>query len=149
MTQTSSDGRYLADAADCASCHTGPAAPIRSPAAGRSRRRSARLVAPNITPDRETGIGAWSDDQFDAAVRHGRARNGARLYPAMPYPYYTKMSRKDVADIRAYLTTVEAVHNAVRVNRLPFPFNVRSAMTVWDELYFKPGEYHQDTSKIR
>ena len=65
------------------------AAISRSPADGRSRRRSARLAAPNITPDRETGIGAWTDDQFDAAVRRGLSRNGARLYPAMPFPYYT------------------------------------------------------------
>ena len=140
-------GRYLANAADCGSCHTAPGSdhpfsggrPIETP--------FGTLVAPNITPDRETGIGDWTDDQFDAAVRHGRARNGARLYPAMPFPYYTRMSRKDVADIRAYLATVEPVHNAVRVNRLPFPVNIRSAMTVWDQLYFKPGEYHPDTSK--
>jgi mono/diheme cytochrome c family protein len=140
-------GRYLANAADCGSCHMVPGSdhpfsggrPIETP--------FGTLVAPNITPDHETGIGDWTDDQFDAAVRHGRARNGARLYPAMPFPYYTRMSRQDVADIRAYLATIEPVHNAVRVNRLPFPINIRSAMTVWDELYFKPGEYHPNTSK--
>jgi cbb3-type cytochrome c oxidase subunit III len=140
-------GRYLANAADCRSCHTAPGSdhpfsggrPIDTP--------FGTLVAPNITPDRETGIGDWTDDQFDAAVRHGRRRDGARLYPAMPFPYYTHMSPDDVADIRAYLATTEPVHNAVRVNRLPFPLNVRSAMTVWDALYFKAGEYRWDTSK--
>src|ERR1700760_4649818 len=140
-------GRYLAQAADCGSCHTIPGSdhpysggrPIETP--------FGTLVGPNITPDRETGIGDWTDDQFDAAVRHGRARNGARLYPAMPFPYYTRMSRKDVADIRAYLDTIEPVRNTVRVNRLPFPVNIRSAMTVWDELYFKPGEFRADPSK--
>jgi mono/diheme cytochrome c family protein len=140
-------GRYLANAADCGSCHTIPGSdhpfsggrPIETP--------FGILVSPNITPDRETGIGDWTDEEFDAAVRHGRGRGGGRLYPAMPFPYYTRMSREDIADIRAYLKTVEPVHNAVRSNRLPFPFNIRKVMTVWDELYFKPGEYHPDTSK--
>jgi mono/diheme cytochrome c family protein len=140
-------GRYLATAADCGSCHTNPGSkypfsggrPIETP--------FGTLVSPNITPDRETGIGDWSDDEFDAAVRHGRARGGARLYPAMPFPYYTRMSRENVADIRAYLNTIEPVHNAVRVNRLPFPLNIRLAMKVWDELYFKPGEFQPDSSK--
>src|ERR1700761_8252476 len=133
-------GRYLAQAADCGSCHTIPGSnhpfsggrPIETP--------FGTLVSPNITPDRETGIGDWTDDEFDAAVRHGRSRNGARLYPAMPFPYYTRMSREDVADIRVYHATIEPVHKAVSVNRLPFPLNIRYSMTVWDKLYFKPGE---------
>jgi mono/diheme cytochrome c family protein len=140
-------GRYLANAADCGSCHTVPGSdhpfsggrPIETP--------FGTLVSPNITPDRETGIGDWGDDEFDAAVRHGRRRDGARLYPAMPFPYYTRMSRQDVTDIRAYLDTIEPARNAVRVKRLPFPFNVRAAMTAWDALYFKPGEYRSDVSK--
>lgn len=142
-------GRYLATAADCASCHTVPGSghPF---AGGRAIETPfGILAAPNITPDRETGIGAWTDDEFDAAVRHGRSRNGARLYPAMPFPYYTRMSRQDVANIRAYLNTVEPVHNAVDVNRLPFPLNLRSAMIAWDELYFTPGDFHPDTSKSK
>jgi mono/diheme cytochrome c family protein len=142
-------GRYLANAADCASCHTIPGdahpfsggRPIDTP--------FGVLAAPNITPDRETGIGSWTDDQFDAAVRQGRRRNGARLYPAMPFPYYTRMSREDVNDIRAYLDTIEPVRNAVQVNRLPFPLNLRASMIVWDALYFKPGEFYEDPSKSK
>jgi mono/diheme cytochrome c family protein len=65
----------------------------------------------------------------------------------MPFPYYTRMSREDVADIRAYLATIEPLHNAVRADRLPFPFNIRSVMAAWDKLYFKPDEFHPDTSK--
>ncbi len=140
-------GRYLAEAADCGSCHTNPGSkhpfsggrPIETP--------FGILVSPNITPDRETGIGNWSDEDFDAAVRHGRRPDGARLYPAMPFPYYTRMSREDVTAIRAYLNTVEPVQNAVRVNRLPFPLSLRAAMAVWDALYFKPGEFQQTSSK--
>jgi mono/diheme cytochrome c family protein len=142
-------GRYLANAADCASCHTIPGdahpfsggRPIDTP--------FGVLAAPNITPDRETGIGSWTDDQFDAAVRQGRRRNGARLYPAMPFPYYTRMSREDVNDIRAYLDTIEPVRNAVQVNRLPFPLNLRASMIVWDALYFKPGEFYEDPSNSK
>jgi cbb3-type cytochrome c oxidase subunit III len=142
-------GRYLTTAADCGSCHTTPGSahpfaggrPIETP--------FGVLAAPNITPDRETGIGAWTDDEFDAAVRRGRSRDGARLYPAMPFPCYTRMSRQDVTDIRAYLDTVEPVHNAVTVNRLPFPFDLRSSMIAWDAMYFTPGEFRPDASKSK
>ncbi|MDB5605266.1 MAG: alcohol dehydrogenase [Bradyrhizobium sp.] len=140
-------GRYLAHAADCGSCHTVPGSehpfgggrPIETP--------FGTLVAPNITADQDTGIGSWTDVEFDAAVRQGRRSDGARLYPAMPYPYYTQMSRDDVMAIRAYLKTVTPVRNAVNVNRLPFPLNLRIAMTVWDALYFKSGEFKSDPSK--
>jgi hypothetical protein len=89
-------------------------------------------VAPNITPDMETGIGSWTDEQFDNAVRKGIGRSGEPLYPAMPYNAYTKLTREDVVAIRAYLNTVTAVYNPVVANTLPFPFNIRTAMRVWD-----------------
>ena len=140
-------GRYLATAADCGSCHTVPGSG-ESFAGGRPIETPFGVLAtPNITPDRETGIGAWTDDQFDAAVRKGISRNGARLYPAMPFPFYSRMSREEVKDIRAYLNTIKPVSNAVRVNRLPFPLNLRTSMLVWDQLYFTPGEFHPDASK--
>jgi mono/diheme cytochrome c family protein len=142
-------GRYLTTAADCGSCHTelGSNHPF---AGGRAIETPfGVLAAPNITPDHETGIGTWTDDEFDAAVRQGRSRNGARLYPAMPFPYSSRMSREDVKDIRAYLNTIEPVHNAVSVNRLPFPLNLRASMIVWDALYFTPGEFRPDASKSK
>jgi mono/diheme cytochrome c family protein len=140
-------GRYLAQAADCGSCHTVPGS-NRPFAGGRTIETPfGVLAAPNITSDRETGIGGWTDEEFDAAVRNGRSRNGTRLYPAMPFPYYSRMSREDVKAIRAYLNTVAPVRNAVRVNRLPFPFNIRASMMVWDALYFAPGEFHPEPSK--
>jgi mono/diheme cytochrome c family protein len=142
-------GRYLANAADCGSCHTVPGS--NQPFAGGREIETpfGVLVAPNITPDGATGIGAWTDDEFDAAVRGGRTRNGARLYPAMPFQYYARMSREDVKDIRAYLRTIEPVRNAVTSNKLPFPLNQRASMIAWDELYFKPGEFHADASKSK
>ena len=141
-------GRYLAILSDCGSCHTvaGSNQPL---AGGRSIETPfGSIVAPNITPDPETGIGSWSDEQFDAALRSGLRRDGSRLYPAMPYNAYAKMSRDDVLAIRAYLNTVAPVHNAVVANTLPFPFNIRGSMRVWDALYFKEGEYqpHPDQS---
>ncbi len=140
-------GRYLATLADCASCHTTPG--VQQPYAGGRPIETpfGDLLAANITPDRETGIGSWTDDEFDNAVRKGVMPDGSRLYPAMPYVYYSKMSRDDVLAIRAYLNTVEAVHNPVISNALPFPFNIRASMRVWDWLYFNPGEFKPDPSK--
>jgi mono/diheme cytochrome c family protein len=140
-------GRYLTILSDCGSCHTVPGSnkpfaggrPIETP--------FGNIVAPNITPDPETGIGSWSDDQFDAAIRKGIRHDGSRLYPAMPYNAYTKMSRDDVLAIRAYLNTVTPVRNAIVADILPFPFNIRASMSVWDALYFKEGEYRPDPSK--
>jgi mono/diheme cytochrome c family protein len=137
-------GRYLSILSDCASCHTVPrknqpfagGRPIETP--------FGKIVAPNITPDMETGIGSWTDDQFDNAVRKGIGRNGERLYPAMPFNAYTKMSREDVLAIRAYLNTLTAVYNPAVANTLPFPFSIRTSMRVWDGLYFKEGEYVAD-----
>jgi mono/diheme cytochrome c family protein len=140
-------GRYLAIVSDCASCHTVPGS-NQPMGGGRSIETPfGNIVAPNITPDLETGIGSWSDDQFDAAVRKGVSRDGSRLYPAMPYNFYTKMSRDDVLAIRAYLKTLKPVRNAVVADTLPFPFNIRAAMWVWDALYFKKGEYKPDTKQ--
>jgi mono/diheme cytochrome c family protein len=102
------------------------------------------IVAPNITPDPETGIGSWSDEQFDAAIRKGLRPDGSHLYPAMPYNAYTKMSHDDVLAIRAYLSTVTPVRNAVIANTLPFPFNIRAAMRVWNALYFTEGDFRPD-----
>lgn len=140
-------GQYLAILSDCTSCHTVPGS-NRPFAGGRPIETPfGNIVAPNITPDPETGIGSWSDDAFDAAIRKGTRPNGANLYPAMPYETYTKMSRTDVLAIRAYLNTVAPVRNAVNANTLPFPFNIRAAMRVWNMLYFNEGEYQRDPGK--
>src|ERR1700730_17931496 len=139
-------GRYLAVLGDCAGCHTTPGG---APFAGGLALQTplGTLVAPTIPPARETGIGAWTDDQFVAAMHDGRRRDGSRLYPAMPYPAYTKMTRDDVLDIRAYLATVEPVSNAVIADQLPFPLNIRLGMVFWDWLNFIPGRFHPAPEK--
>jgi mono/diheme cytochrome c family protein len=138
-------GRYLTTVADCYACHTVPNAG-KPFAGGRAIETPFGIItSSNITPDADTGIGAWSDEQFDNAVRKGVRPDGSRLYPAMPYPAYTKMSRDDVLAIRAYLATVEPVHQPVKANTLPFPFNIREAMRAWDALYFTEGEFQPDS----
>jgi mono/diheme cytochrome c family protein len=133
-------GRYLATAGDCISCHTAnggkPFAggrPIETP--------FGILAGSNITPDATTGIGGWTEDQFVAALKRGTGPGGYHLYPAMPYPYFTRITRDDAIDIFAYLRTVEPVHNPVTSNQLPFPLNMRFGMTVWNELNFSPGTF--------
>jgi len=133
-------GLYLATVGDCAACHTVPGE--KPYAGGRAIDTPfGTLLAPNLTPDRATGIGAWSDDDFVSAVQDGRGHGGQRLYPAMPYPYFTKMSRADVLALRAYLGALEPVHNAVRANQLPFPFDIRASMIGWNWLFFTPGRF--------
>jgi mono/diheme cytochrome c family protein len=139
-------GRYMASAADCTACHTAPGG---KPLAGGGALETpfGILLAPNITPDIAAGIGGWTDDEFVNAVQNGIGHGGIHLYPAMPYPYYTKMTREDVIAIRAHLDTVEPVHNLVQANQLPFPFNQREAMVGWNALYFTPGEFKPDPGK--
>jgi mono/diheme cytochrome c family protein len=139
-------GRYMAIAGDCAACHTGKWGP---PFAGGGALETpfGTLRAPNITPDVETGIGGWTDDQFVDAVRAGIGHGGIHLYPAMPYTYYTKMTREDVVAIRAYLDTLQPVRNLVHADQLPFPFNQRETMIGWNGLYFTPGEFKPDPGK--
>jgi mono/diheme cytochrome c family protein len=139
-------GRYLAVLSDCAACHTRPGG---EPFAGGLALPTpfGTLVTPNITPDPETGIGAMTDAEFMAALHDGRGQNGKRLYPAMPYPAYTKMSDDDVLAIRAYLATVTPVSNKVISNQLPFPFNIRLSMVVWNAINFTPGRYRPDPAK--
>ncbi len=140
-------GRYLVIAGDCAACHTRPdgGAPF---AGGRPIETPfGNVVSANITPDKQTGIGAWSDDDFDKAVRQGIAPDGSRLDPAMPYTSYTNLTRDDVNAMHAYLSTIAPVHNEVKSDALPFPFSIRWGMNVWDWVFFNSGTYAPDKSK--
>jgi mono/diheme cytochrome c family protein len=139
-------GRYLSILGDCAGCHTAPGG--ASFAGGLALDTPfGKLVAPNITPDRETGIGNMTDDEFVATLHEGRGHNGRRLYPAMPYPAYTKMSEDDVRSMRAYFKTLQPVRNEVVSNQLPFPLNIRLAMVFWNWLNFTPGRFQPNPQK--
>ncbi len=140
-------GHYLATVGDCAACHTLPGSG-HDFAGGRAIETPfGNLIAPNITPDPTTGIGAWTDQEFVNAMTKGTGRDGMHLYPAMPYTYYTKVTPDDALAIRAYLNTVPAVHNAVKANQLPFPFDIRASMIAWNELFFSPGEFQPRADK--
>jgi mono/diheme cytochrome c family protein len=140
-------GRYLAIAGDCTSCHTVPGSGLPFAGGRPIETPFGVVVGANITPDPETGIGAWSDELFVRALREGKGHDGQLLYPAMPYPYYTKLTESDALAVRAYLNTVKPVRNAVVSNKLPFPFDVREGMAAWNALYFKSGEFKPDSTK--
>jgi mono/diheme cytochrome c family protein len=139
-------GRYLAVLGDCAGCHTAPGG---APFAGGLALQTpfGTLVAPNITSDPDTGIGNMTNDDFLATLHDGRGHNGKRLYPAMPYPAYTKMTDDDVLAMRAYFATIAPVKNHVVSNQLPFPLNIRLAMAFWNGLNFTSGRYQPNPQK--
>lgn len=139
-------GRYLTTVGDCSACHTQPAG--RAFAGGRAIVTPfGTLLSANLTPDRETGIGGWSDDDFVNALLQGRGQDGQHLYPAMPYTYYTRMSRDDVLAIRAYLNTIEPVRNEVVTDQLPFPLSIRASVIVWNALFFRADPFQPDAQK--
>jgi mono/diheme cytochrome c family protein len=139
-------GRYLAVLGDCAGCHTAAGG---APFAGGVALQTpfGTLVAPNITSDADTGIGNMTNDEFVAALHEGRSHDGKRLYPAMPYPAYTKMTDDDVLALRAYFATVAPVSNRVVSDQLPFPLNIRLAMAFWNGLNFTSGRYQPNPQK--
>ncbi len=139
-------GKALAEAADCAGCHTeDPARPL----AGGKRIDTpfGAIWSPNLTPDRETGLGAWTDDEFYRALHDGIARNGARYYPAFPYPNFTRITRDDVLAIRAWLSTLTPVRNTPQPPQLRFPLNYRVVMRGWNLLFFRPGTFEKNPQK--
>jgi len=140
-------GRYLTIVGDCAACHTLPGSGHNFAGGRAIETPFGQILAPNITPDSETGIGAWTDDEFVNALTKGTGRDGKRLYPAMPYTYYTKLTHDDALAIRAYLNTVAAVRHPVNPNQLPFPFNIRASLIGWDTLFFTPGAFKPDPNK--
>jgi mono/diheme cytochrome c family protein len=140
-------GRYLTIVGDCGACHTLPGSGYDLAGGRAIETPFGVILAPNITPDASTGIGAWTDDEFVNAMTKGTGRNGTHLYPAMPYTYYTKVTRDDALAIRAYLNTVPAVQHAVVANQLPFPLDIRAGMNVWNQLYFAPGTFRPDPNK--
>jgi mono/diheme cytochrome c family protein len=139
-------GEYLTRAADCVSCHTAPDG--KQFAGSRAFKLPfGTLYSPNITPDANTGIGRWSDDDFVRAMHEGIGKQGQRLYPAFPYPSYTLLSRDDVLAIKAYLFSLKPVANTPPQNHLTFPFNMRWLMVFWDWLYNPNRRLEADVSR--
>ena len=139
-------GEYLARAGDCIACHTAPEGKIF--AGGLEMPTPfGTLYTSNITPDRETGIGTWTADQFYATMHIGRFPDGGLLYPAMPFGSYTKVTRADSDAILAYLQTIPPVRQPNRPHDLKFPFNNRSLILGWRTLFSKKAEFKPDPSQ--
>ena len=139
-------GRYLATAGDCISCHTRPnGAPFSG---GRPLNTPFGVIySANITPDANTGIGAWSEEQVARAMREGIAADGTHLYPAFPYTAYTKVTDQDVRAIYAYLRSLQPVSYVPPNNEMPFPFGIRALLTGWNTMFFREGRYATEASR--
>ncbi len=139
-------GEYLTRAADCLVCHTAPGGTAY--AGGFAFRLPfGTIYSTNITPDAETGIGAYTDAQFLAALRRGVRRDGVHLYPAMPYGSYTYLTDADALAIKAYLFSLPAVRAPARPNTLGFPFNQRGLMALWSALFNANERFRPDAGQ--
>ncbi len=139
-------GEYLAKAADCMVCHTARGG--QQYAGGYAFALPfGTIYSTNITPDKETGIGNYTDQDFLAAMHRGVRRDGARMYPAMPFASYTYMTDDDALAIKAYLFSLAPVHAPARANTLKFPFNQRWAIGAWSAVFNADKRFQPDTSK--
>lgn len=136
-------GEYLVRAGDCMACHTARGG--MAYAGGREIPTPfGKLYSPNITPDVNSGIGSWTANDFWRALHNGKSKDGHFLYPAFPYPNYTKVTRADADAMFAYLKSLPAVRQSNRVHSLDFPFNYRFMLAGWRTLYFRPGTFQSD-----
>ncbi|SLN43668.1 Nicotinate dehydrogenase subunit B [Roseivivax jejudonensis] len=138
-------GEYLATLGGCKHCHSADAGAYAGGVVLETP--FGELVGPNITPDPETGIGTWTREDFEGALRRGVTKDGGPLYPAMPYNSYTLLSDEDINALWAYFRSIEPIEHEVQVIQLPFPFNVRRGVEVWQALYFEAGRFEPDMSK--
>lgn len=133
-------GAYLARAGNCMGCHSARGG--QSYAGGRAIPTPfGSIYASNITPDTETGIGSWTSQDFWRAIHNGKSKDGHFLYPAFPYPNYTKLSRADADALFAFFKTVPPVRLENKEQKLRFPYNQRMLLAFWRTLYFTPGEF--------
>ncbi|MES2217839.1 MAG: c-type cytochrome [Pseudomonadota bacterium] len=139
-------GEYLVKAGDCIACHTN--SPEKgTPFAGGLPMQTpfGTIYSPNITPDLETGIGKWTDEQFVKAMRHGVSPEGHYYYPAFPYYYFNHISDEDLQAIRVYLQSIPAIHQVNRPNKMVPPFNQRILQFGWRFLFFR----HDDSGPLK
>ncbi len=136
-------GRYLAAAGDCIGCHQARGG---QPFAGGLAVPTpfGRIYTSNITPDRETGIGTWTADDFWRALHEGRGKHGEYLYPAFPYPNYTRITRADADALYAYFMSLAPVRRENTPHELGFPLQWRPLMFFWRALYFREGSFEAD-----
>lgn len=138
-------GHQLAVAADCEACHT-KAGGVEYAGGHALETPFGKIVSSNITPDRDTGIGNWTERDFFKAVRHGQSPDGM-LYPAMPYTAYVQITDKDMHDLWAYFRSLKPVSATNEGTHLPFPFNIRLAVSGWNMLFFDNRPFKEDATK--
>jgi nicotinate dehydrogenase subunit B len=139
-------GRQLAALGDCAVCHTAVNGVIN--AGGRALETPFGFIySTNITPDADTGIGAWSYPAFERAMRDGIHRDGRHLYPAFPYSHFAKTTDADLQALYAYLMAQMPVHAESLTTKLAFPFNLRPLMAGWNALFHQAGAFEADATQ--
>ncbi|MBS0501814.1 MAG: molybdopterin-dependent oxidoreductase [Burkholderiaceae bacterium] len=131
-------GRQLAALGNCAQCHTTPGGPALAGGLAMDT-PFGTVYSTNITPDVDTGIGAWSFSAFQRAMREGVARDGHRLYPAFPYTAYTRMTDEDLMALYAWLMSQPPVRAQASSTQLKFPFSLRPLLAGWNALYLESG----------
>jgi mono/diheme cytochrome c family protein len=137
-------GEYLMRAGDCMTCHTDEKGGGKPFAGGRALATPfGTFYSPNLTPDKETGIGSWSDADFLNAVKRGIDDEGEQLFPPFPYTSYTRMTDADALAIRAYLASLPPVHQANKPHDVK-PFAWRFPVRFWKWLFFTPGDFQPD-----
>lgn len=151
------NGRYMFYAGGCASCHAAPASDkcddpkygdALTVSGGRCLKTAfGTFYVPNITPDKETGIGGWSTGDFIRAMKRGRSPKGMRYYPAFPYASYQRMTVKDLTDMKAFLDTLAPVVAKTPDHDLSFPYSRRSGLRIWRELYLDKKTFEPDPTK--
>jgi mono/diheme cytochrome c family protein len=140
-------GEYLAHAADCMVCHSAPGGQAYAGGLAIPAPFGGAIYSTNITPDKDTGIGNYTDQDFLNAVQRGVRKDGTPLYPAMPYPSYTYMTDADALAIKAYLFSQPAVHEVNRADTLPFPYNVRWGKAIWSFFFNADKRFAPNTSQ--
>jgi mono/diheme cytochrome c family protein len=143
------NGKELFYVGGCASCHAVPKQPDKTRLGGGLGLRSpfGTFYIPNISPDRQDGIGAWSEAQFITAMSEGTSPDGKHFYPAFPYTSYKNTRFGDLRDLFAYIKTLPPVAGRVRDHDLPFPFNIRRTLGIWKLLFLDGEPFKPDPAK--
>ena len=140
-------GKYLFEAADCGGCHGGDRDGT-PPSGGLALSTPFGIFyAANITPDKAHGIGAWSQADFQKALRYGIGPSGKNLFPVFPFPSFTQMTDSDSADIYAYIQSLPAIGKEVPPHEAKAPFGWRWPVQFWRAMFFTPGPYRPDPAR--
>ncbi len=131
-------GRELAALGNCVTCHTSAQGKPNAGGLG-IQTPFGTVYSTNLTPDPQTGIGLWSQQAFNRAMREGISRDGHHLYPAFPYTSFTRTSDEDLTALYGWLMSQEPVRQATPETKLAFPFSLRPLMAFWNALYLTPG----------